>query len=355
MRRASLSFFSCLFGLALTACTSKESPGDAQATGLGETSSSVGLQTATEDLEIPDNPGFLPLPAPNDGCEGIDFLVVVDNSRSMADEQEALIESFPGFLETIANAVSARKSNFHVLVTDTDSDGCEQVCSVYPGAYCGTTDGFSCNSYNPNVTKDCANTLGAGRVDNGLGHQCGLHGRRFIQSEDANVSDAFRCLGKLGTKGDSGERPMQAIVNALSPQFLSPTGCNQGFLRKEALLVLLFITDEEDDPKKDQFQASMGDPQDWYNAVVQAKGGDPGSVVAVGLVGDVGKPGAICQPLIGNAEHGAEASPRLIQFVELFGDRGRWGSVCASDYNPFLQEVVAVVTESCQEFIPPPE
>src|SRR5690242_21671906 len=35
------------------------------------------------------------------GCAKADFLFVIDNSGSMADEQDNLIASFPGFIDTI--------------------------------------------------------------------------------------------------------------------------------------------------------------------------------------------------------------------------------------------------------------
>ena len=35
------------------------------------------------------------------GCAKVDFLFVIDNSVSMKDEQDALIASFPGFIDSI--------------------------------------------------------------------------------------------------------------------------------------------------------------------------------------------------------------------------------------------------------------
>lgn len=293
--------------------------------------------------------------SPDSGCRGIDFLVVVDNSGSMRDEQSNLINSFPGFLETIASAVKKSQSSFHILVTDADSDGCEVFCKARPDKICPHMGMVDCADYDASASRTCETTLGAGRIENGEGKGCGVKNGRFLTSNDDNVGEAFRCLGSLGLNGDYGERMMQAATSAVSPSLLGPQGCNQGFLRKDAILVLLFVTDEEDDNEKDEFQASHGGPQDWYNAILEAKGGEQSAVVAVGLVGDVGTPNAICQDLQSDSVTGAERSPRLREFIGMFGERGRWGSVCAPDYNPFLQEVVNLVTESCDDFLPPPE
>jgi hypothetical protein len=42
------------------------------------------------------------------GCAKADFLFVIDNSGSMADEQDNLIASFPGFIATIQQTLMAQ-------------------------------------------------------------------------------------------------------------------------------------------------------------------------------------------------------------------------------------------------------
>ena len=55
------------------------------------------------------------------------------------------------------------------------------------------------------------------------------------------------------------------------------------------------------------------------------KGGDPNAVAVLGLFGDGDLVNGECPPLTDDV--GAEPSPRLRAFVELFGDRGVAGSV----------------------------
>ena len=61
------------------------------------------------------------------GCEKVDFLFVIDDSGSMIDEQEQLVASFPGFIDTIQNTLTAQ--DYRIMVVDTKGPTCD----------CGTT------------------------------------------------------------------------------------------------------------------------------------------------------------------------------------------------------------------------
>jgi hypothetical protein len=113
----------------------------------------------------------------------------------------------------------------------------------------------------------------------------------------------------------------------------------------------VIITDEEDTNTDDPGEGSPGEPADWYNAVVAAKGGVPTAAVVLGLVGDGNRPGGLCPPLGGIYDDAADPAPRLQAFVEMF-PRGVIGSVCASDYTPFFLEAVSVIDHACEEFVP---
>ena len=115
-------------------------------------------------------------------------------------------------------------------------------------------------------------------------------------------------------------------------------GCHEGFLRSDAILVVTFITDEEED-------GSMGDPASWRNALVAAKGGNEEPIVVLGLLGDAGLPGTAC------TDGGADDAPRLREFAESF-THGSWASVCEPSYNAFFDEAVAAIDSSCSEFEP---
>jgi hypothetical protein len=177
-----------------------------------------------------------------------------------------------------------------------------------------------------------------------MGFSCGLEGRRYITGADADPSAAFQCAALVGVTGVPNERPMQALAEALGP-LSQPSQCNAGFLRDDAILVVVVITDEED---KD----SVGDSSDWLDAVVTAKLGNPSSVVVLGLLGDPDVAGGSCGPFDPTDNSGAVASPRLREWVESFPS-GDWASVCSGDYTPFFNAAISVIDEVCDDFVPP--
>jgi hypothetical protein len=323
----------------------------------GDTQTSTnGSQTATTTTTLTDTVD--PDGDPNgdgttQGCHGIDFLVIVDQSGSMDDEQINLAASFPGFLTTLQAAVSETATTFHVMVVDTDSDSCEALCDAGGQACLQNGEPILCKDWVKPDANDCNSMLGAARITDGAGTLCGIQGeQRFIISDQQeNLDSVFSCLGRQGTKGSGAEKPIQAMANALSPALLAPEGCNAGFLRRDAMLVMMVISDEDDDRVQASEPGSDLEPRDWYQAALAAKHGDPGAVMAVGLIGDRDLPDPVCMELEGTT--GADASPRLREFFSYFGRRGVTGSVCADNYTPFLDQLVAHIDMNCDDWIPP--
>ncbi|MBK6922344.1 MAG: hypothetical protein IPH07_33450 [Deltaproteobacteria bacterium] len=270
----------------------------------------------------------------DDECQKIDFLFVIDNSGSMFNEQQALVSSFPGFIAAIQQKVNAQ--NYQIMVVDTDAahaNLCTDVCMTLPNCF-----GTPCNSI-PTPTV-CDETLGAGVTKSSAGLECGVTAPdRFMVDAQPDVGGTFACMGKVGITGQDVERPMDAMVEAVTSQ-AEPGACNQGFLRDDAILVVTFITDEEDDGD------SLGDPASWKQALVAAKAGNEAAVVVLGLVGDPDVMGGTCGPL-----GLAEPSPRLRTFAESL-QFGSWGSICAVDYAPFFADAVEVIDSACEQFDP---
>ena len=300
------------------------------------------------------------------GCQKADFLFVIDNSGSMADEQANLIASFPGFIATITQTIAAQ--DYHIMAVPTD-DGksvglntkCSGgTCSCMPAPVCcektcelfaDNCNGFACDDL---PITACDQVYGRGNVYNASGHRCQLEGeRRYLSNSQPNLAQSFECVANIGTHGSGAERPMLATLEALSEPLNAPGGCDEGFLRDDAILIVIVITDEEDDNAVPG-QGSPGGPDAWHEALIAAKGGDEDAVVVLGLVGDGNLDGGVC-PTDGGPNmsgQGAEAAPRLQHLVELFGDNGVVGSVCAADYTPFFQEAVGVIDFACDAFTP---
>jgi hypothetical protein len=251
-------------------------------------------------------------------CDQVDVLFVIDNSGSMADEQANLVASFPGFITGIESILPS--ADYHVGVITTDANefngnGCHRI-----GALTIATGG--------EASSDA---------------QCGPYsnGRRFMTAAD-DLDECFACAAQVGIEGSGVERPMDAIAAALDPFAADLAVCNSQFLREGALLVLVLITDEEDEGD------SVGGPDEWRANVVAAKGGED-RVVVLALVGH-DKPNA-CIPGQWDGMVGAEIAPRLLEFTESFA-HGKVGDVCAASYAEFFTDGIVGIADACNVVVP---
>lgn len=332
-------------GLVLSACGGDnrdgiEDPGgdDEGLTSAGETGDDDG-DVGGEKFDTPaDDEGGTGPGDEESGCEAVDILFVIDDSGSMQDEQENLIAAFDGFINAIQGQLS--EQIFHVGVISTDE-------------YAGNPE--SCQGLGSLVTA----TTGA----NSSEAVCGPYatGKNFMTQSD-DLTQAFTCAALLGTEGNGDEKPFEAMINALGPDMNGPGGCNEGFLRDDALLVVVLITDEEDDHEGQacpnnpfsENDGSAGDPDEWYDAIVAAKDGRQESVVFLSLIGPTGPDPGICPWLdkCGDAILGAEPGERIIELTEQF-NYGVLGRVCEPSYDTFFQTAIGPIVEACDMF--PPE
>lgn len=128
----------------------------------------------------------------------VDVLWIIDNSCSMQDEQTALRESFPNFMRYFEGS----GLDYHVGVVSTDLD---------------------------DPTHD-------GRLRQAAGV-------RYIDPETPDPIDMFSSMARLGTRGSATEAGMGAAYRALE---YHRDGYNAGFLREEAALHAIVISDEDD-------------------------------------------------------------------------------------------------------------
>jgi hypothetical protein len=274
--------------------------------------------TAFVDPELPEPPVLLP--GIVSGCSKLDLLFVLDNSFSMLDAQSKVSAAFPGLLGALGQ--TAGGNDLHVMVTDSDDwDG----IGIQFGA------------------GECEDRLGVGKRTSSLDDDCGLPGsERFITSAQPELDTTFDCVADVGAFGDSGEHTMDALLEAISPELNGAGGCNAGFLRSDAILVAVVVTDEDD-------SLSSGDAEVWHQALLDAKGGDEDALVVLGVVGDNnvdgGLPGGPCSLL------GADGTPELQRFVQL-NRHHALASVCAADYAPFFEQSTSIVSAACNVFVP---
>jgi len=257
----------------------------------------------------------------DDGCAAVDFLFVIDNSISMQDQQDALKAAFPEFITTIQSTLPT--TDYHIMVADTDAEGrcAPGVCSH---STCQEAGQYACD----NIFAVCDTVRGAGVVhpagQGATNAPCTLQGgNRYILEGQPNLSDTFECVASVGLAGHPSERPIDGIVEALSAPLNTAGGCNDGFLREEAILVVTFISD---DPNVEDTNTA----QQAYDAVVAAKGGNADAIVVLGLI--------------------QNSQGHWVDFISLFGDHGIQGDVNAGDYSQFFLDTVSIIEDTCLDF-----
>lgn len=350
----SIVFFSGLCALAVggLACASSSSGSDDADSGLTVFDDDEGLSTGVDtsdasgsgiklDTMMSESSGSGSSEGSTEGCRAVDFLFVIDNSGSMGDNQQALVASFGPFIDAILAAVDAG-SDYHIMVTKTDSGWFPFECNVFCAVSCPDLPAGLCE--NGSAPTACDDQLGAGVTypigGDASNMQCNLAGgQRYIVPGEVDPKSAFSCIAQVGTDGDSDERPMEALTAALSSTMQGSGGCNAGFLRDDAILVVTIITDEED-------SSSPGNPAGWYQNLLSAKGLDPSAFVVLGLINDTDAPTPVCPD-------GAQDPVRLREFVNMFPNR-IFGSVCnTSGYGSFFDDAVELIDTTCDNFNPP--
>jgi hypothetical protein len=251
-------------------------------------------------------------PLPTVPCTTLDILVVVDNSDTMTEEQAKIAMALGPFVTLAQSELPGVMGSIHVGVLSTDAP--ELVTST-PTAQCTPyASGASWMAYGDTLTTELA------------------------------------CALALGVGGDADERPVQMTIEALAPEQIGLGGANQDFLREEGPLVVIFVTDEEDDFEPETEWGSSGDPADWVAAIAATKGGHEQDVVVLALVGTE-KPNA-CPDYQWNGVDGAEIAPRLAELTESF-PRHAVGDVCGAEYGTFLTGAVPQIVEACGNYVLP--
>ena len=103
-----------------------------------ETGSETGTPGTTNGgLKLDVGVGDTTTGAPAMGCRKVDFLFVIDNSGSMSDEQQNLINSFPSFIQTIQDRfyVEQKERRFFatplgMVVTDALVQNCPKIMDL---------------------------------------------------------------------------------------------------------------------------------------------------------------------------------------------------------------------------------
>lgn len=274
------------------------------AAGCGRSPVIVFGEELLDDIELDDEDDPV-----MDGCRKVDYLFVIDNSASMLIYQSQLVQSFGVFIDGVERSQQSLES-IHLGVV--------------------TTDTYSGNVDNPDPT---CHALG-GLITTTHGHnssesQCGPYaeGHSYMTELD-DLDVTFPCAAQVGTTGNNTEVPLSALTSAVV-DLDQPGLCNDGFIRDDALLVVVIVTDE-DDP---------GPVERQYEQLVEAKGGYADNIVVVGLINE---PGTECT-LTG---YSTEAF-LITSFIDMF-THGFIAPVCG-DYAQTFMQAVSVVEAACAD------
>ncbi|MDB4962346.1 MAG: putative lipoprotein [Myxococcales bacterium] len=256
------------------------------------------------------------------GCQKLDLLFVIDNSGSMGEEQANLVANFPTFI----NVLDASGLDYRVAVTTTARDYHYTMSSPIGGGIPQSTgageDGTMLKPAACNMTK------------------------RWIDKGDPDPAQTFSCVANVGTGGNSDEMPLGGMRDAFEDRMADQT--NAGFRRTDALLGVVFLTDEEDCSYEQSVTLSFAqglcdaqmEPATNYVAFLDQYTGHRTRWAAAAIAG-MG-PGS-CSSSFGNA---AEAT-RLKAFVAAAGAQARMSSICDGDLSASLQQTLALFQSAC--------
>ena len=214
----------------------------------------------------------------------VDVLFVVDNSGSMAQEQAKLTANF----QTFITHFTSLGLDFHIGVITTDTDN---------PAESGKLQG------SPAIL-----TASTPELD-----------RYFLQN------------ATTGTNGSGAESGLEAIRLAFSEPNLS--GANAGFLRPNAILAIIVVSDEEDWSDGDTNEPPIADApsiSSYADLLLALKGGDASKVTMPVIVGDV--PGGCT-----SADADAEAGVRYHEIATALN--GSKSSICSQDFATVLDTI----------------
>jgi hypothetical protein len=283
------------------------------ATSTGSSGSSgvdTGMETTPPPIfdlgPIPDMP-----PSMKNGCSKVDFLFVIDNSSSMGPYQVNLVSNFPAFIDGIQNTLD-NVDSYQVGVITTDAytynvAGCQQLSSLVVQTGGNQSSNMACGPYDD--------------------------GYNFMTQND-DLASSFSCAATVGSGGSGNEQPQAALVGAVQRIHGGIGECNEGFIRDDALLVIVYMGNENDN--------SPTTPMASYDAVVEAKLDIPENVVVMSITDFPGNP---CGGFGGSVE--------MTNFTMLWGENGVLVPICEPDYGPFFEDSIDIIDVACENFIPP--
>jgi hypothetical protein len=289
------------------------------APGFAEDEAPQSAQKDSKSARLGGEDGPLPIT-----CGKMDFLFVIDDSGSMSEEQEEMRKMLPRLVSTLESYRSPQgvALDYRLAITTTGRD------------------------LNYRIRSRAYEEHG----DNGafrFRRDCGMQ-RPWIARGDAEAAKVFACAADVGIAGPNLEMPLLALRLSLTDRV--EDGTNRGFLRDDALLTIVVVTDEDDCSRSDDnfdittqlctehlnggealersvtFLDSVKGRARWATMVIA--GGGPG----------------ICVSSTATALN----APRLRAFADMAGKLGKFDSICDGPMDRGLDDALRAFEVSCQ-------
>jgi hypothetical protein len=172
----------------------------------------------------------------------VDILFMVDNSPSMSPKQVALKAAFPSLVSVIKNV----PADYHIGVVTSDLGA--GMFTINRGQCHPGGDGAQLQAKGAAADPTCG-TLGGGlnfiQYNELVKDAMGNPTSNLPTGQD--LATTFGCMASVGDLGCGFESQLESVYKALHDNI--PT--NTGFLRDDAILVVVWLTDEDDDCSAD--------------------------------------------------------------------------------------------------------
>jgi hypothetical protein len=179
----------------------------------------------------------------------VDILFMVDDSPGTGPKQAELRARFPQLIKILDDFGKTNPASYHIGVVTSDL-----------GAGQFTLGGGQCK---PGGRGGKLQPKGAAADPTCVPPTSGLNYIDYNQINQTNnlpagqdLATTFGCMASVGTMGCGFEQPLESVYKALHDQVPE----NAGFLRNDAVLVVVWMTDEDDcsaDPNTDLFDPSQ--------------------------------------------------------------------------------------------------
>jgi hypothetical protein len=163
----------------------------------------------------------------------LDLLFMIDNSNSMKTMQQKLQEQLPTFMTVLEQSPNGLP-DIHIAVVSSDM-GAPGDTSI---PMCTTSGGQGRFQYK--AEGSCTGTT----LADGATFLSDSNG---VANFTGQISDVFQCIALLGDRGCGLENQLGSIDRALGADGQGPPPAeNAGFLRDDALLAIVLLTNEDD-------------------------------------------------------------------------------------------------------------